>query len=74
MQRKNEIVKYWPTYVGEFYNPEHEKIKKKLLVFFENYKKKQPSSRKSNENFNLYESAYNLHQESNQDLQKVATR
>ena len=71
MQQKNEILKHWPTFVGEFYNPEHDQIKKKLLAYFEDYKKKQPSSRKSNENFNLYESRYNLHEEANQDLQKV---
>ena len=71
MQEKNAITRNWSTVVGEFYNPDHDQIKKKLLVFFEDYKKKQPSSRKSNENFNLYESRYNLHQESNQDLQKV---
>ena len=71
MQQKNEITRNWSTVVGEFYNPDHDENKKKLLVFFEDYKKKQPSSRKSNENFNLYESRYNLHQESNQDLQKV---
>jgi len=71
MQQKNEILKHWPTFVGEFYNPEHGQIKKKLLAYFEDYKKKQPSSRKSNENFNLYESRYNLHEEVNQDLQKV---
>ena len=71
MQQKNKIIRHWSTVVGEFYNPDHDQIKKKLLVFFEDYKKKQSSSRKSNENFNLYESRYNLHQESNQDLQKV---
>ena len=71
MQRKNAIGMHWSTYVGEFYNPDHNQIKKKLLTFFEDYKKKQPSSRKGNENFNLYESRYNLHQENNQDLQKV---
>ena len=71
MQQKNEIRIHWSTYVGEFYNPDHNQIKKKLLTFFEDYKKKQPSSRKGSENFNLYESRYNLHQESNQDLQKV---
>ena len=71
MQQKNEILKHWPTFVGEFYNPEHDKIKKKLLAYFEDYKKKQPSSRRGNENFNLYESRYNLHEEGNQDLQKV---
>ena len=71
MQQKNEIRTCWPTFVGEFYNPEHDQIKKKLLAYFEDYKKKQPSSRESKENFNLYESRYNLHQESNKDLQKI---
>ena len=70
MQRKNAIGMHWSTYVGQFYNPNHDQVKKKLLVFFEDYKKRQPSSRKASENFNLYESRYNLHQESNQDLQK----
>ena len=71
MQQRNQILKYWPTCVGEFYNSDHEQSKKKLLVYFEDYKKRQPSSRKSNENFNLYESRYDLHKESNQDLQNV---
>ena len=71
MQQKNEILKHWPTFVGEFYNPDHDKIKKKLLDYFEDYKKTQSTSRRGNENFNLYESRYNLHQESNEDLQKV---
>ena len=71
MEQKNEITRNWSTVVGEFYNPDHDQIKKKLLVFFEDYKKKQPSSRISNENFGLYESSYNLHQDNNQDLQKI---
>ena len=41
------------------------------MKFFDDYKKKNPISRKGRENFNLYESRYNLHQENNQDLQKV---
>ena len=71
MQEKNEILKYWPTFVGEFYNPDHDQIKKKLLVYFEDYKKKQATSRRGNENFNLYESRYDLHKDNNEDLQKV---
>ena len=71
MQQKNEITRNWPTVVGEFYNPDHDQIKKKLLTFFEDYKKKHPASRKGGENFNLYESSYDLHKESNPDLQKV---
>ena len=71
MQEKNEILKYWPTFVGEFYNPDHDQIKKKLLVYFEDYKKKQATSRRGKENFNLYESRYDLHKDNNEDLQKV---
>ena len=71
MQKENEILKYWPTFVGEFYNPDHNQIKKKLLVYFEDYKKKQTTSRRGNENFNLYESRYDLHKDNNEDLQKV---
>ena len=71
MQQKNEIKNYWSTLVGEFYNPDHDQIKKKLLAYFEDYKKKQPSSRRGNENFNLYESRYDLHKDNNEDLQKV---
>ena len=29
MQRKNAIGMHWSTYVGEFYNPDHDQIKKK---------------------------------------------
>ena len=71
MQQKNEITRNWSTVVGEFYNPEHDQIKKKLLTFFDDYKKKKPSSRRGGENFNLYESSYDLHKENNPDLQKV---
>ncbi len=71
MPKENEILKYWPTFVGEFYNPDHDQIKKKLLVYFEDYKKKQTTSRRGNENFNLYESRYDLHKDNNEDLQKV---
>ena len=71
MPPKNVITKYWPTVVGEFYNPEHDQVKKNLLKFFEDYKKKKPSSRRGSENFNLYESSYDLQHENNQELQKV---
>jgi len=71
MQQKNTIAMHWSTYVGEFYNPEHSKIKKNLLTYFKNYKNKQPTSRRGEENFNLYESRYDLHKETNPDLQKV---
>mgnify|MGYP003641864396 FL=1 len=66
-----EILKYWPTFVGEFYNSEHSKIKKNLLTYFKDYKNKQPTSRRGGENFNLYESCYDLHKDNNEDLQKV---
>ena len=65
-------MRHWSTVVGEFYNPDHDQIKKKTVnIFLKIIKKKYPSSRKGDENFNLYESRYDLHQESNQDLQKV---
>ena len=37
--QKNQVTLMWPTYIGEFYNPKHNEIKKDLLNFFENYKK-----------------------------------
>ena len=40
MQQKNTITRNWSTVVGEFYNPDHDQIKKKLLTFFDDYKKK----------------------------------
>ena len=60
----------WPTLIGEFYNPEHEKIKNDLLIYFEDYMKNN-SSRKSGENYKLYESEYNLHSQGNEHFTKL---
>ena len=37
MEKNNHISALWPTLIGEFYNPEHEKIKNDLLIYFEDY-------------------------------------
>ena len=37
MEKKNHISPLWPSLVGEFYNPEHENIKKDLLNYFSEY-------------------------------------
>ena len=60
MNNENHISALWPSLIGEFYNPDHEKIKGDLLNYFDDYKKNNPS-RKSGENYKLYESDYNLH-------------
>ena len=70
MQKKNEILKLWPTFVGQFYNLEHVQIKKELLAFFEDYRKKNPT-RDAGENINLYESSYDLHTSKNKEIEKV---
>ena len=71
MLKKNKINKFWPVYIGEFFNPEHEEIKEDLIIFFENYKKKNPNSRSGGENYNLFESSYNLHAENNETYNKL---
>jgi len=70
MEKKDNIYGHWPIPIGEFYNPEHSKIKKNLLNFFENYKKKNPT-RNSTENIYLYESEYNLHELKSDEINKV---
>ena len=65
MEKNNHISALWPTLIGEFYNPEHEKIKNDLLIYFEDYMKNN-ASRKSGENYKLYESGYNLHSQGNE--------
>jgi len=60
MSKLHHINAVWPTLIGEFYNVEHNNIKKDLLNYFDDYIKNNPS-RKSGENYKLYESEYNLH-------------
>jgi len=52
----NKIHRLWPTPVGGFFNPDHQKIRDKLIDFFEDYKTQNPKSKKGIENINLYES------------------
>ena len=73
MNVKRKLNKLWPIYLGEFINPEHNTIKNDLVNYFDEYIKKNPKSRKSGENYKLYESAYNLHSEGNEHLGKLLT-
>ena len=70
MGKLHHISALWPTFIGEFFNPEHKKIKSDLLNYFNNYMKNNPSN-KSGENYKLYESQYNLHLEGNKDFTKL---
>ena len=74
---KNKLLQFWPVSIGQFYNPEHELIKKDLINFFKDYEKKNPKGNKQNHdknyhgNHNLYQSNYDLHNEKNETLHKV---
>ena len=70
MKELHHINALWPTLIGEFYNPDHENIKKNLLNYFDDYMKNN-SSRKSGENYKLYESKYNLHTDGNEHFMKL---
>ena len=67
----NKIHRLWPTPVGEFFNPDHQRIRDKLIDFFEDYKTQNPKSKKGIENINLYESGYNIHQLQNESYTKL---
>ena len=75
MCEKNKIRALWPTLFGEFHNENHQNIKNELINFFEDYKKKNPSGRKKGslgtENYNLYESKYDLHMQKNPVYDKL---
>ena len=73
MNVQRKLSKLWPIYLGEFINPEHNSIKNDLLNYFDEYIKKNPNSRKSTENYKLYESTYNLHAEGNEHFKKLLT-
>ena len=42
----NKIHRLWPTPVGEFFNPDLQKIRDKLIDFFEDYKTQIQNQRK----------------------------
>ena len=77
VNEKNNLYQFWPIVIGKFYNKEHNLIKKELIDFLKNYKKKNPKGNKqlNDENYvgnhNLYQSLYNLHTEENNALHKV---
>ena len=74
---KSQLHNFWPILVGEFFNPEHNLVKDKLINFFTDYEKKFPegnSQLKDKDyagNHNLYQSKYNLHTEKNEALHSV---
>jgi len=70
MPKENRVSTKWPTFFGEFYNPEHLKMKNDLISFFTDYKKNN-SGRSSGENYKLFESKYNLHENSNPAFKKL---
>ena len=75
--RDEKIHPMWPIFIGEFYNPEHAEIKESLIEYFKSYEQNNPAGSKNarndeTENFSLYESQYNLFEEKNESLLKVA--
>ena len=32
MEKQNKLHKLWPAHIGEFYNPEHNEIKKNRII------------------------------------------
>ena len=73
MNKKNIIHPLFSILVGEFHNPNHQEIKNELTEFFRKYESENNISRDGVENYNLYESKYNLHKEKNDALFKVFT-
>ena len=69
--KKNNIYTMFPIMIGEFHNPNHNEIKSELISFMDDYEKKNIDSREGKENFNLFESNYNLHHEKNEALSKI---
>ena len=61
MNKENKIHKKWPTFFGEFYNPNHNEIKNDLIIFFKDYMKNKTSRKGLGENYKLFESEYDLH-------------
>jgi uncharacterized protein (TIGR02466 family) len=67
---KNIIDSFWPTYIGQFVNEDHGVLKLGLIKYIEDYIKKNPS-RRGNENFQLFESNYDIHKSKNEDIVKL---
>ena len=66
----------WPTTLVKIVNPDHTKIKKNLLSFFDKYIKKNTTEYKSGnagENFLVYESLHNLQKEDDKSCKELMT-
>ena len=50
MNKENKVHNMWPTFIGEFYNPNHNKIKNDLVIFFKDYMKNNTSRKNLGEN------------------------
>ena len=50
MNKENLISALWLTFIGEFYNSEHEKVKSDLLNYFDDYMKNNPSGKSGEKN------------------------
>ena len=71
MNKENKIHKKWPTFFGEFYNPNHNEIKNDLIIFFKDYMKNKTSRKSLGENYKLFESEYDLHNYKNPTFIKL---
>ena len=71
MNKENKIHKVWPTFFGEFYNPNHNEIKNDLIIFFKDYMKNKTSRKSLGENYKLFESEYDLHNYKNPTFIKL---
>ena len=82
----DRISMIWPTYIGEFYNPDHNDIKDDILKFFQEYKDNNknnrsagtvisPNDKTNKENFKIDEAVFisggDLHLKNNDSYQKL---
>tara|TARA_B100001996_G_C18623197_1_gene578623 strand:- start:436 stop:1080 length:645 start_codon:yes stop_codon:yes gene_type:complete len=71
MNKENKVHSMWPTFIGEFHNPNHSEIKDDLIIFFKDYMKNNSSRKNLGENFKLFESEYDLHNYKNPAFTKL---
>ena len=74
---KGKINTFWPSFIGEFQNENHQQIKENLLNYFNDYEKKNPKGNEQLQdknyvgNYNLYQSNYDLHNTDNEILKSL---
>lgn len=86
MEKNDRISMVWPTYIGEFNNPEHDNIKDDILKFFQEYKINNqnnrsagtvisPKDKTKKENFKIDDDVFisegNLHLKNNESYQRL---